>query len=145
VLATVAIQGLLKTAATVALFFPLFMLAIPLVDTTFVLARRLKHGQKLHVADQAHLHFRFLRRGFSQRRAALTMYAWCLTLAAAALATRFVPFREGGEWHLVPTLLAAAIGLVAVAFSVYVVYVLELVKLAGLRVRRGDAEVRRTA
>ena len=72
----------------------------------FVLARRLKHGEKLYVADQAHLHFRFLRRGFSQRRAALTMYAWCVTLAAAALATRFVPFREGGEWHLWPTLLA---------------------------------------
>jgi UDP-GlcNAc:undecaprenyl-phosphate GlcNAc-1-phosphate transferase len=144
-LATVAIQGLLKTAATVALFFPLFVLAIPIVDTGFVLARRLKHGEKLYVADQAHLHFRFLRRGFSQQRAVLTMYAWCVTLAAAALATRFVPFREGGEWHLWPTALAAAIGLMAVAFSVYVVYVLELVKLAGLRVRRREEPQRRTA
>jgi UDP-GlcNAc:undecaprenyl-phosphate GlcNAc-1-phosphate transferase len=144
-LATIAIQGLLKTAATVALFFPLFMLAIPIVDTTFVLARRIKHGEKLYGADQAHLHFRFLRRGFSQRRAALTMYAWCVTLAGAALATRFVPFREGGEWHLWPTLLALAIGFVAFAFSVYVVYVLELVKLAGLRLRRGDEQMRRTA
>ena len=92
-LATIAIQGLLKTAATVALFFPLFMLAIPIVDTTFVLARRLKHGEKLYGADQAHLHFRFLRRGFSQRRAALTMYAWCLTLAGrgARHALRPVP------------------------------------------------------
>ena len=53
----------MKTAATVALFFPLFMLAILIVDTTFVLARRLKHGEKLYGADQAHLHFRFLRRG----------------------------------------------------------------------------------
>ena len=41
----------------------------PLVDTTFVVARRLKHGQPIYVADQAHLHHRFLRRGFSQRRA----------------------------------------------------------------------------
>jgi UDP-GlcNAc:undecaprenyl-phosphate/decaprenyl-phosphate GlcNAc-1-phosphate transferase len=137
-LATIAIQGLLKTASTVALFFPLFVLAIPTLDTTFVLARRIKHGERLYVADQAHLHFRFLRRGFSQRRAALTMYAWCVTLAAAALATRFVPFREGGEWHLWPTVLASAIGLVAVAFSVYMAYVLELVKLANPRVRRRD-------
>jgi UDP-GlcNAc:undecaprenyl-phosphate/decaprenyl-phosphate GlcNAc-1-phosphate transferase len=141
-LATVAIQGLLKTAATVALFFPLVMLAIPILDTGFVLARRLKHGEKLYVADQAHLHFRFLRRGFSQRRATLTMYAWCVTLAAAALATRFVPFREHGEWHLWPTLLAGAIGLAAVAFSVYVVYVLEIVKLAGPRARRREEAVR---
>ena len=41
VLATVAVQGLLKTAATVALFFPLLVLAVPIVDTTFVVARRL--------------------------------------------------------------------------------------------------------
>ena len=32
-LATVSVQGLLKTAATVALFFPLVMLAIPILDT----------------------------------------------------------------------------------------------------------------
>ena len=137
-LATIAIQGLLKTASTVVLFFPLVVLAVPILDTTFVLARRIKHGQKLYAADQSHLHFRFLRRGFSQRRAALTMYAWCVTLAGAAFATRFVPFREGGEWHLWPTVLAAAIGLVAVAFSIYVVYVLEIVKLASLRGRRRD-------
>ena len=146
-LATIAIQGLLKTASTVVLFFPLVMLAIPILDTTFVLARRLKHGQKLYAADQSHLHFRFLRRGFSQRRAALTMYAWCVTLAGAAFATRFVPFREGGEWHLWPTLLAVAIGLVAVAFSIYVVYVLEIVKLTNRRGRRREEaeRERRTA
>ena len=145
VLATVAVQGLLKTAATVALFFPLFVLAVPILDTSFVIARRLKHGEKVTAPDQAHLHFRFLRRGYSQRRAALTMYAWCLALAAAALATRFVPFREGGEWHLGPTLLAAAIGLGAVGFSVYVVYLLEIVKLARPSVRRRDAEAREEA
>lgn len=139
-LATLAVQGLLKTASIFALFFPLFVLAIPIIDTGFVIARRLKHREKLYVADQAHLHFRFLRRGFSQRRATLTIYAWCVTLAAAALATRFIPFREGGEWHLWPTLLAGAIGLVAVAVSVWVVYLLELVKLAGPRARRAHAE-----
>jgi UDP-GlcNAc:undecaprenyl-phosphate GlcNAc-1-phosphate transferase len=142
VLATLAIQGLLKTAATVALFFPLFVLAVPIIDTSFVVARRLKYREKVYVADQAHLHHRFLRRGFTQRRAALTMYAWCGTLALAALATRFVPFREHGYWHLWPTVLAASIGLVAVAFSVYVVYLLEIVKLANPRLRRREQAVR---
>src|SRR6476646_2473422 len=45
VLAAVSVQGLLKTAATVALFFPLLVLAVPIVDTTFVVVRRLKHGE----------------------------------------------------------------------------------------------------
>jgi UDP-GlcNAc:undecaprenyl-phosphate GlcNAc-1-phosphate transferase len=138
-LATIAVQGLLKTAATVALFFPLFVLAIPILDTTFVVARRLKYREKLYVPDQTHLHFRFLRRGFSQRRAVLTMYAWCATLAAAALATRFVPFRAHGDWHFWPTLLAGAIGVAALAFSVYVIYALEIVKLTTLRARRRAA------
>src|SRR5918995_5972708 len=124
-LAAVSIQGLLKTASTVVLLLPLLVLAVPILDTSFVVARRLKHGQRVSEADQAHLHFRFLRRGFSQRRAALTLWAWCATLATAALATRFIPFREGGEWHLPETVAAGAIGLAALAFSVYVVYVLE--------------------
>jgi UDP-GlcNAc:undecaprenyl-phosphate GlcNAc-1-phosphate transferase len=135
VLAAISVQGLLKTAATVALFFPLLVLAVPIVDTTFVVVRRLKHGESVFEADQAHLHHRFLRRGFSQRRAALMIWAWCLTLAAAAFATRFVPFRAHGVWHPWWTLLAVGIGLLAVLFSVYVVYVLEIVKL-GNRIQR---------
>jgi UDP-GlcNAc:undecaprenyl-phosphate/decaprenyl-phosphate GlcNAc-1-phosphate transferase len=132
-LATVAVEGLLKTAATVALFFPLFALAVPLLDTSFVVARRLKYREPVFAPDQAHLHFRFLRRGFSQRRAALYLYAWCAILAGAALATRFVPFREGGQWHLWPTVLAAVIGVIAVAASVYMVYLLEILKLRRVR------------
>ena len=128
-LAAVSVQGLLKTASTVVLFLPLLVLAVPILDTSFVVARRLKHRQPVSSPDQAHLHFRFLRRGFSQRRAAVTMWAWCGTLAGAALATRFIPFREGGHWHLPETLAVAAIALVALAFSLYVVYVLEIVKL----------------
>jgi UDP-GlcNAc:undecaprenyl-phosphate GlcNAc-1-phosphate transferase len=138
VLAAIAVQGLLKTAATVALFFPLLVLAVPIVDTTFVVARRLKHREKVFEADQAHLHHRFLRRGFSEPCAAVTIWAWCLSLAAGALATRFVPFRAHGVWHFWPTVLAAAIGLAAVGFSVYVVYVLEIVKV-GNRIHRRRA------
>jgi len=136
VLATISVQGLLKTAATVALFFPLLVLAVPIVDTTFVVARRLKHREKVFVADQAHLHHRFLRRGFSEPRAALTIWGWCIALAAGALATRFIPFREHGVWHLWPTIAAVAIGLVAVAFSIYVVYVLEIVKVGNRTSKR---------
>ena len=106
------------------------MLAVPIVDTSFVILRRVRHGQKVFEADQSHIHYRFLRRGFSQRRAAVTIWAWCLSLSAAAFATRFVPFRAHGVWHPRRMLLAAAVGLVAVLFSVYVVYVLEIVKLA---------------
>jgi UDP-GlcNAc:undecaprenyl-phosphate GlcNAc-1-phosphate transferase len=145
VLAVLSVQGLLKTAATVALFFPLLVLAVPIVDTTFVVARRLRHGQKVFEADQAHLHHRFLRRGFSQPRAAFTIWAWCTALAAAALATRFIPFRAHGVWHLWPTIAAATIALIAIGFSIYVVYVLEIVKVANPYHRRRDDQLRKSA
>jgi hypothetical protein len=61
------------------------------------------------------------------------MWAWCATLAGAALATRFIPFREGGEWHPWETVAVLGIALVALASSLYVVYVLEIVKLSNPR------------
>jgi UDP-GlcNAc:undecaprenyl-phosphate GlcNAc-1-phosphate transferase len=137
-LATVAVAGLLKTASTVVLFLPLVVLAVPIIDTSFVVAKRVKYGVPVYAADRSHLHHRFVNIGFSQRRAALTMWAWCATLAAAALATRFVPFREGGHWHAWGTLAVAGIAAGALAFSVYIVYLLEIVKLANPRLRRRE-------
>jgi len=145
ILASVSIQGLLKTASTVVLLLPLLVLAVPILDTSFVVAKRLKHGQPIYGADRSHLHHRFLDIGFSQRRAAVTMWLWCLSLAGAALATRFVPFREGGEWHLWETLAVLAIAFFALAFSVYVVYLLEIVKLANPRIRRREREAAEAA
>ena len=140
ILASVSIQGLLKTASTVVLLLPLLVLAVPIIDTSFVVARRLKHNRPIYAADRSHLHHRFLNIGFSQRRAAIMMWLWCASLAGAALATRFIPFREGGDWHPWETLAVLAIAAFALAFSVYVVYLLEIVKLMNPRIRRRDRE-----
>jgi UDP-GlcNAc:undecaprenyl-phosphate GlcNAc-1-phosphate transferase len=140
ILAAISIQGLLKTASTVVLLLPLLVLAVPILDTSFVVVRRLKHNRPIYAADRSHLHHRFLNIGFSQRRAAVTMWLWCASLAGAALATRFVPFREGGEWHPWETLAVLAIAFFALAFSVYVVYLLEIVKLMNPRIRRRERE-----
>ncbi len=135
-LATVSISGLLKTASTVVLFLPLLVLLVPIFDTSFVVAKRLKYRRPISSPDRSHLHHRFMSIGFSQRRAAVTMWAWTASLGAAALATRFIPFRSGGEWHVWWTVAVAAIALAAFAFSLYVVYLLEIVKLSSPRMRR---------
>jgi UDP-GlcNAc:undecaprenyl-phosphate/decaprenyl-phosphate GlcNAc-1-phosphate transferase len=138
VLATVSIQGLLKTASTVALFFPLLVLAVPILDTSFVFAKRIKYGRPLYEADRTHLHHRFVNIGFSQRRAAVYIYVWFATLAGAALATRFIPFHAHGRWHLWSTVAAGSIYLLAFGTSLYVVYLLEIVKLSSPRRRRRE-------
>ena len=97
-LAAVSVQGLSKTAALTALVLPLLVLAVPLIDTSFVVAKRIKHGRPVYVADRTHLHHRFENIGFSQRRSVVYLYAWCATLALAALATRFVHPHRHGHW-----------------------------------------------
>jgi len=139
-LATVSVAGLLKTASTVVLVLPLLILAVPIIDTSFVVAKRLKYRRPISSPDRSHLHHRFMDIGFSQRRAAVTMWAWTASLGAAALATRFIPFRAGGHWHTGETIAVVVIALSALAFSVYVIYLLEIVKLANPRVRRRRSE-----
>src|SRR5439155_1561504 len=141
-LAAVSIQGLLKTAATVTLALPLIALAIPILDTSFVVAKRLKYRQPIHRADRSHLHHRFVNIGYSQRRAALTMYAWCLVLAAAALTIDFVHARPHGVWRLWPTLVDSAVGVGAIGATVYIVYLLEIVKLGNPAIRRREEAAR---
>ena len=136
-LGCVAIQGVLKTAAVVALFFPLMILAVPIVDSTFVMAKRIKYGRPVWGADRSHFHHRFANIGFSQRRTVLYLYAWTLSLAALALALRFVPYSDdNGHFDLAWTLVIIAFGLVAVAASVYLVLVLEILKFRRFRERQ---------
>ncbi|HEY6962857.1 MAG TPA: MraY family glycosyltransferase [Gaiellaceae bacterium] len=139
-LGAISVQGLLKTAALATLILPLLVLALPVLDTSFVIAKRLRSGQPIYAADARHLHHRFMRIGFSQRRAVVYLWTWCATLAIAALATRFAPPHHHGRWQTTNVVVDAAAAIVALAFSLYVVYLLEIVKLANPRVRRRDAE-----
>jgi UDP-GlcNAc:undecaprenyl-phosphate GlcNAc-1-phosphate transferase len=135
-LAAVSVQGLSKTAALTALVLPLLVLAVPLIDTSFVVAKRIKHGKPVYQADRTHLHHRFENIGFSHRRSVIYLYAWCASLALAALATRFVHPHAHGDWDPANTAIDVIIGLLAISTSIYVVYLLEIVKLANPFIRR---------
>ncbi len=142
-LATVSVQGLVKTAALATLVLPLLVLAIPIIDTSFVVAKRMKYRQPLYEADRKHLHHRFMNIGFSQPRAVVYMYLWCGLLAASALATRFLPPRPRGDWDISNALVAGLVGLAALLASLYIAYLLEIVKLANPRIRRREERARR--
>jgi UDP-GlcNAc:undecaprenyl-phosphate/decaprenyl-phosphate GlcNAc-1-phosphate transferase len=136
-LACIAIQGVLKTAAVVALFFPLVILAVPILDTGFVVAKRIKYKRPVYSPDQEHFHHRFDRIGFSQRRTVLYLYAWTLSLAALALALRFVPYSDDhGNFDVAWSLVIVAFGLVAAAATIYLVYTLEILKFRRFRERQ---------
>jgi UDP-GlcNAc:undecaprenyl-phosphate/decaprenyl-phosphate GlcNAc-1-phosphate transferase len=96
----------------------------------------------VYTADRHHLHHRFVNIGFSQRRAATYIWLWCGTLAATALALRFIRPHQHGEWHPWRTLIVSAFGVVALAASVYMVYLLEIVKLANPIMRKREEQAR---
>jgi UDP-GlcNAc:undecaprenyl-phosphate GlcNAc-1-phosphate transferase len=136
-LACIAVQGVLKTAAVVALVFPLVVLAVPILDTAFVVAKRFKYRRPAWEADTEHFHHRMARIGFSQRRTVIYLYLWTMSLAALALALRFVPYSDDhGNFDTGWTIVLIAIGLLAVAASIYLVYVLEIVKFRRFRERQ---------
>ena len=133
-LGAIVVQGALKTNAVIALAFPLVILAVPILDSSFVIAKRIKYGKPIYTADKWHFHHRFANIGFSARRTTLYLYGWTLVLALLALALRFVPYSDDrGNFDLTWSIVLGVFGLGAVAASVYLVLVLEILKLKRFR------------
>jgi UDP-GlcNAc:undecaprenyl-phosphate/decaprenyl-phosphate GlcNAc-1-phosphate transferase len=136
----IAVEAAVKTTAVVSFVLPLILLAVPFLDTTFVVLKRMKYRRPIYAADSEHFHHRMARIGFSDRRTIAYLYAWTLLLAGLALALRFVPYSDHkGHLHSGWTLVMIALALIVVAASVYLVYVLEILKfrrLDALRLRR---------
>ncbi|HEY8639582.1 MAG TPA: MraY family glycosyltransferase [Solirubrobacterales bacterium] len=136
-LAIAAVQGALKTNAVVALAFPLVVLAVPILDGGFVIAKRIKYRQPIYQADRSHFHHRMAALGFSQRRTLAYMYGWTLILAGLALALRFIPYSDNhGHFNAGWTAVILVCGLAAMAASIYLVVVLEILKLRRERLRQ---------
>jgi len=127
-LATISVEGVLKTAATIALVAPLLVIAVPILDTSFVVLKRLKYRRAPWAADHNHFYHRFMRIGYSQRRTAAYLHLWAVLLAAYALLLRFLPPRPGGEVDVSNAVIAIGVGLAVLAMSVWIVYTLEIVK-----------------
>jgi UDP-GlcNAc:undecaprenyl-phosphate GlcNAc-1-phosphate transferase len=134
-LGVVTIEGTLKTNAVIALIAPLVILAVPFLDTGFVVAKRLKYRRKPWTADANHFHHRMARIGYSQRKTVAYMYAWTALLASFAVAERVIPWHRHQNYYVGWTILMAALGVVALAGSIYLVYVLEIFKFKRLRAR----------
>lgn len=66
---------------------PVLVLAVPIIDTTTVVAIRLRERRPIYLGDTRHLAHRLLSLGFSPRAAALFLYlaTACLGLGAALL------------------------------------------------------------
>lgn len=134
-LAVIAVQGVLKTAAAVSLVIPLALVAVPLLDTIFVVAKRAKYGVSFASPDLWHLHHRLLNVGFSPRRVTVSLWTWTASMSLVALALRFAPYGKAGHWNRRGLAMLLVVGLLAIAVSLYLAVSLEIIKLRHVRQR----------
>lgn len=71
-LASLSITGVMQTPS-MAMWVPILVLSVPVVDITFASVRRILKGKSPFVADAEHIHHRLLKAGFSQNKAVLIL------------------------------------------------------------------------
>ena len=121
-LAVTGIVGTQKTATALAVFIPLLVLGLPIIDTLFSMVRRFKGYKKqyestwlqalkrMFQADQGHFHHRLMALGLSHRNAVLTLYTVSLGLSFCALLSVLAEYRNAGI-VILAVILAMVIGI----------------------------------
>jgi UDP-GlcNAc:undecaprenyl-phosphate GlcNAc-1-phosphate transferase len=78
-LAVLSILGTAKVAVA------LLILGVPIIDTFWIIIRRVANGSSPFEPDRGHLHHRLLDLGLSHRGAVLLIYAMCVALGVAGI------------------------------------------------------------
>ena len=106
---------------------PLFVLAIPFLDVTLAVLRRIRTHRKLSAPDKEHLHHQLMDVGHGQRQAVLLLYLWSALISGCALAVALIDGR-------------ATVGaIVAGAFAIFLIS-----SIPRLRKARERARLRKT-
>ena len=83
-IAVIALLGY-KNVTFTSFIVPMFLLAVPILDTSFAILRRFINHKPISMPDKNHLHHQFLKKNFSQRRTVLTIYVIDLLFAVASV------------------------------------------------------------
>jgi UDP-GlcNAc:undecaprenyl-phosphate GlcNAc-1-phosphate transferase len=78
-LAVLSILGSAKVAVA------LLVLGVPIIDTFWIIVRRLLNGRSPFSADRGHIHHRLLDLGLSHRQTVVLIYAICVALGVLSL------------------------------------------------------------
>jgi len=82
-LAGLSVTGVLKSL-TATMLLPLLILAVPIIDISYSVLRRLLKGDNLMKADAEHIHHKLLKAGLSHNRTAAILYLVCAAAGATA-------------------------------------------------------------
>lgn len=85
ILATVAIEGTMKSVTTIALAIPILVLGLPIFDTLFAILRRIANGRPISEADRGHIHHRLIDMGLSHKMSVIILYIVSATLGLLSI------------------------------------------------------------
>jgi UDP-GlcNAc:undecaprenyl-phosphate GlcNAc-1-phosphate transferase len=97
-----------RIPAFIPIVLPLMVVAVPLIDMTLAVLRRMLRGESPFTPDAHHLHHVLLRHGHSHRWAVGVLYVWTFVLSFGTVSVVFLP----GPMALL--LLAVGIGVACV-------------------------------
>lgn len=66
----------------------LLVMAVPIIDTFWVIFERIKSGQPIYMPDKKHFHFKLMELGWSQRKISLSLYGVTILIAIIAFKTK---------------------------------------------------------
>ena len=72
----------------------LWIFAIPLIDTIFVMIRRVAHGKSPFTPDRSHIHHFFILYGFSDRQTLGIIFIMSITMASIGISLEINDFPE---------------------------------------------------
>ncbi len=79
---TLAVLSVLGTAKVAV---ALLVLGVPIIDTFWIIVRRISQGRSPFTPDRSHIHHRLLDLGLTHRQTVLVIYGICVALAVLAL------------------------------------------------------------
>ena len=84
IIAIIALLGY-KNVTFTSLIVPVFLIAIPIIDTLFAIVRRLLKHEPIMKPDKSHLHHQLLKLNFSVRKTVLIIYFVDILFAIASI------------------------------------------------------------
>ena len=127
-LAVMSVQGVFKLHTVISFLVPLSIFALPLLDTTVAIIRRVAHGKSPFSPDRGHLHHKLVDMGFTQKNAVRILYAICALLGLVAVVFTDTIFDSS---RLVKAVLVLILALIVFLFNYLII------KSPNLRVHTG--------
>ncbi len=84
-IAIVSMMGLFKNVAFFSFIVPIVVIAIPVLDTTIAIIRRIYNHQSIASPDKKHIHYQLMNMGYSHQATVLIIYAFSIFFGCMAI------------------------------------------------------------